>query len=167
MVEDKAEFGMAGLGGHIVFGVYIKGGHVMNCPGNTIARMHKPQILQYLMMHSVKKVTVVAGTNNLFDRDNRVGGVQAMTERMRALVRDLQDFGMNMCIIKVLGRVGHKKAINDLWDTYWKMAISEKVLFHCPRRFTFSSVVPDGLHRKTSELWRFANNIFDALQMLG
>ena len=109
MVEDKAEFGMAGLGGHIVFGVYIKGGHVMNCPGNTIARMHKPQILQYLMMHSVKKVAVVAGTNDLVDRNNRVkGGVQTITQRMRALVRDLQDCGKKVCISKVPGRVGHK-----------------------------------------------------------
>ena len=62
MVEDKVEFEMAVLGDSLVFGVYIKGGLVMSCPGATIATMHKPHILQYLMMHNVKKVVVVAGT---------------------------------------------------------------------------------------------------------
>ena len=58
--------------------------------------MHKPHILNYLMMHNVKKVAVVNRTNDLVDGNNRVGDVQAITERMRALVRDLQDCGMKV-----------------------------------------------------------------------
>ena len=95
IVEDKAEFEMAVLGDSLVFGCISKEDFV-SCPGATIARMHKPHILQYLMMHSVKKVAVVAGTNELVDRNNIVRVVQAITERMRALVRDLQDCGMKV-----------------------------------------------------------------------
>ena len=76
MIEDKAEFEMAVLGDSLVFGVYIKGVPVMSCPGAIIARMQKPHILPYLMMHSLNKVAVVAATNDL------VGDVQVITERM-------------------------------------------------------------------------------------
>ena len=55
IVEDKAEFEMAVLGDSLVFGCISKEDFV-SCLEATIARMHKPHILQYLMMHSVKNV---------------------------------------------------------------------------------------------------------------
>ena len=169
--EPQESYKYAVLGDSLVYGVYMKGGVVISAPGATIERLNSPDVLDQIVDLGVQAVAVLAGTNNLVDRDGNEGDPKQIASQMETLVSSMKDRGLKVCIVKVPGRRGRANLVKKLGREYEKVAKRQNVGFHTPKKFTVGSddapsLWEDGLHPHPEYLQKLTEDLFDAVKSL-
>ena len=80
-----------------------KGSDGLELPGSNARAAIARDILEKFLSRSVNGIAIVAGTNNLVDRNGEVGVVKEIADRMETLVRNYQRAGFRVAIVKVPG----------------------------------------------------------------
>ena len=58
-------------GSSLLFGVFIENALTISCPAGCISTLYSDKIFDDLKTYNIRNVIVLAGTNNIFDKNDR------------------------------------------------------------------------------------------------
>ena len=156
------------LGSSLVFGCFLRDAVTISCPGGVIATMCTNQIMKELRIFGVKNVIVMAGTNNLFDKENkRLMGPVETSDEMHYLITKLQFEGFNVGIMRLISRKGKHETIHKVNSCYVDVADELNVPFFNQKRFRYRKhISSDKLHPAPEHCRELALDFLDGFKVL-
>ena len=146
------------LGSSLVFGVFIEIALTISCPGGCISTLCSDKSFDDLKTYNIKNVIAMAGTNNLFDKNNHplMGPIE-----MYFLIEKLQFHNFKVSIIALISR--RDKSAAKLIDCYRDVARDHRIPFAKHKKFRFRYVSPDGVHPNAKDIRELTSDFRNAI----
>lgn len=156
------------LGDSIVYGVCLNQAITISCPGGQIATLNHPSIIEELIKRNIRRVAVIAGTNNLCDKQNKkLMHPLETTDEMQHLVANLRSIGLRVCVVSITSRKRRYRLIRQTNRYYRFMAAEMGVSFYRLKKFRYRKHISwDGLHPNPKHVRELARDLRAALNML-
>ena len=153
------------LGSSLVYGIFIDNTVTISCPGGQVSTLCSAGVQEELEYFKPKRVIVMCGTNNLYDKDQRTLMLPSeVALEMDYLINLYKHRGYQVALMKLISREGKYRRIKKLNQFYAQIAKWHGIPCFRTRKFSHRRYISDdGLHPSPAGVRELAKDLYDAL----